>query len=128
MFFSLLIVGLQGQLPGALFRGLTAHGVPAPVASHVSALPPVSTIFAAFLGYNPIQALLGPTGALARLPAARASLLTGKEFFPHLIAGAFHHGLVVVFIAATVMAVLAAGASLLRGGQSYYEEPPQAGS
>jgi hypothetical protein len=77
VFFSLLIVGLQGQLSGALFRGLTAQGVPAAVASQVSNLPPVSTIFAAFLGYNPIQALLGPTGVLARLPAARASLLTG---------------------------------------------------
>jgi MFS family permease len=123
VFFSLLIVGLRSQLPGALFQGLTAQGVPAALARHVAGLPPVSTIFAAFLGYNPVQTMLAPSGELARLPASRASLLTGKEFFPHLIAGAFHHGLVVVFIAATVMAVLAAIVSLLRGGQSYYEEP-----
>ena len=122
VFFSLLIVGLRSQLPGALYRGLTAQGVPAALAGHVAALPPVSTIFAAFLGYNPIQAMLGPTGVLARLPASHAGLLTGNEFFPHLIAGAFHHGLVVVFIAATIMAFLAAGVSLLRGGQSFYEE------
>jgi MFS family permease len=122
VFFSLLIVGLRGQLPGALYRGLTAQGVPASVASHVAALPPVSTIFAAFLGYNPVQTMLGPSGVLTRLPAGNSALLTGKEFFPHLIAGAVHHGLVVVFIAATVMAVLAAGVSLLRGGHSVYEE------
>jgi hypothetical protein len=122
VFFSLLIVGLRSHLPGALQAGLTAQGVPPALAAHVAGLPPVSTIFAAFLGYNPVQALLGPTGVLARLPASRASLLTGKEFFPHLIAGSFHDGLVVVFIAAAAMAVLAAGVSLLRGGQSYYEE------
>ena len=108
-------IGLRSQLPGALYRGLTAQGVLATLAGHVANLPPVSTIFAAFLGYNPIQTLLDPTGALAHLPASRADLLTGKEFFPHLIAGAFHHGLVVVFIAAAIMAVLAAGVSLLRG-------------
>jgi MFS family permease len=123
VFFSLLIVGLRSQLPAALFQGLTAQGVPAALARHVAGLPPVSTIFAAFLGYNPVQAMLAPSGELTRLPAARASLLTGKEFFPHLIAGAFHHGLDVVFVAATVMAVLAAIVSLLRGGHSYYQEP-----
>ena len=68
-----------------------------------------------------------PVRGLQGQPAARASLLTGTEFFPHLIAGAFHHGLMVVFIAATIMAVLAAGVSLLRGGQSYYQDPSEAG-
>jgi hypothetical protein len=62
-------------------------------------------------------------GVLSRLPATHARLLTGKEFFPHLIAGAFHHGLVVVFIAAAIMAGLAAVVSLMRGGHSLDEEP-----
>ena len=115
VFFSLLIVGLRSSLPGVLLRGLTAQGVPEVLARHVADLPPVSTIFSAFLGYNPVQTMLGPSGILTRLPRGSAELLTGKEFFPHLIAGAVHHGLVVVFTAAAVMAVVAAAASLMRG-------------
>jgi hypothetical protein len=89
--------------------------VPGPVAGQVASLPPVSTLFAAFLGSNPIEHLLGPSGVLPKLPPSNAATLTGHEFFPNLIAGPFHHGLVVVFTAAAIMALLAAAASGLRG-------------
>jgi hypothetical protein len=79
----------------------------------VANLPPVGTLFAAFLGYNPIQQLLGPH-LLSTLPKADAHNLTGREFFPHLISGPFHDGLVVVFALAIVMSLVAAGASLIR--------------
>jgi MFS family permease len=115
VFFSLMIAGLANSLPQTLTAGLTAQGVPAPVASQVAGLPPVSTLFAAFLGSNPVAHLLGPSGVLPKLPPANAARLTGHEFFPNLIAGPFHHGLVVVFTAATIMALLAAAASGLRG-------------
>ena len=84
--------------------GLQAQGVSASVASDVANLPPVGSLFAAFLGYNPLASLLGPSGVLTHLPAANAATLTGKQFFPHLISGPFHQGLVVVFLAAAVMA------------------------
>ena len=115
VFFSLMIAGLANSLPHTLASGLTAQGVPAPVAAQVAGLPPVSTLFAAFLGSNPIQHLLGPSGVLPTLSPAHSATLTGHEFVPNLIAGPFHHGLVVVFTAATVMALLAAAASGLRG-------------
>jgi MFS family permease len=112
LFFSLMIVGLASTLPAALTSGLQAQGVPADVSAQVGALPPVGSLFAAFLGYNPIAELLGPTGVLQQLPAANASILTGKEFFPGLISGAFHHGLVVVFVAAAAMTLVGAVASV----------------
>ncbi|MFI1097408.1 MFS transporter [Streptomyces sp. NPDC020917] len=115
VFFSLLIVGLANRLPGALEAGLRGQGVPAGAAHHAASLPPVSTVFSAFLGINPVQTLLGPSGTLDRLPAHNRSVLTGKEFFPHLISAPFHHGLVIVFATAAVMALLAATASALRG-------------
>jgi MFS family permease len=115
VFFSLLIVGLANRLPGALEAGLRAQGVPAGTAHDAAALPPVSTVFSAFLGINPVQTLLGPSGTLARLPAHNRDVLTGREFFPHLISGPFHHGLVIVFATAAAMALLAATASALRG-------------
>ncbi len=115
LFFSLLISGLAASLPSSLYNGLTSHGVPAAAAHKIAELPPVGTVFAAFLGYNPIQSLLGPTGVLARLPKADAAALTGKEFFPQLIQQPFHDGLVVVFIAAAIMSLIGAVASFGRG-------------
>jgi MFS family permease len=125
-FFSLMIAGLAATLSKTLSAGLRAQGVPAAAAAHVASLPPVSTLFSALLGFNPIKSMLAPTGALARLPARNAAILTGKQFFPNLISGPFHHGLVIVFSAAIAMSVLGALISLLRGKQFYYDEPEAA--
>jgi MFS family permease len=114
VFFSLMVAGLARALPDTLTVGLSAQGVPHSVAASVAALPPVSTLFAAFLGSNPVAHLLGPQ-VLAALPPADAATLTGHEFFPDLIAHPFHDGLVVVFAAATAMTLLAAAASAARG-------------
>jgi MFS family permease len=111
VFFSLMVAGLASSLPSTMDAGLTAQGVPGPAAHAIAALPPVGTLFAAFLGYNPIQQLLGPH-VLGALPAANAHTLTGREFFPHLISGPFHDGLVIVFWLAIAMALVAAAASL----------------
>jgi EmrB/QacA subfamily drug resistance transporter len=123
IFFSLMIAGLASSLPRTLSSGLAAQGVPISVATQVSHLPPVSTLFAALLGYNPVQNLLAPSGVLKHLPAHNVAVLTGKEFFPNLISAPFHHGLVIVFTAAAIMAVSGAVISLLRGKQFYYDEP-----
>ena len=124
VFFSLMIAGLATSLPHTLTSGLTAQGVPAATASHVATLPPVSTLFAAFLGSNPIHHLLGDN-VLNALPPANAAHLTGREFFPSLISGPFHHGLVIVFIAAAAMALAAAAASALRGARYIHTDKPQ---
>jgi MFS family permease len=111
IFFSLMVAGLAGSLPRTLDSGLTAQGVPESAAHTIASLPPVGTLFAAFLGYNPIQELLGPR-ILGALPAANAHTLTGRQFFPHLISGPFHDGLVIVFWLAIGMSLGAAAASL----------------
>jgi MFS family permease len=115
VFFSLMVVGLSHTLPETLTNGLTAQGVPPDVAASVGSLPPVSTLFAAFLGSNPVAHLLAPYNVLAGLPPANAATLTGHQFFPNLIAQPFHDGLMVVFGAATLMTLLAAAASASRG-------------
>ncbi len=124
IFFSLMIAGLSNTLPKALIPGLTAQGVPLAQATVIGHLPPVSTVFAAMLGYNPVQNLLAPTGLLHTLPAGNVATLTGKEFFPHLIAAPFHHGLTIVFTAAALMAVCGAAVSWLRGKKPATAEPP----
>ncbi|HET6794433.1 MAG TPA: MFS transporter [Acidimicrobiales bacterium] len=120
IFFSIMIAGLSSRLPTDLYRGLVSHGVPASAAASVAHLPPVGTLFAALLGYNPMQALLGST--LAHMPAAQAHIITGRSFFPHLIAPAFSAGLKEVFDFAAVACLVAAVASWLRGGKYHYSE------
>ena len=111
IFFSLLVAGLANTLPRALTVGLTAQGVPLAQASTIAHLPPVSTVFAAMLGYNPVHNLLAPTGLLNTLPSLHVAVLTGKQFFPILIAGPFHHALSIVFTAAALMAFAGAAVS-----------------
>ena len=126
IFFSLMVAGLASTLPKTLTAGLTGQGVPLAVASKVAHLPPVSTLFAALLGYNPIHNLLAPTGVLSKLNAHQVGVLTGKQFFPTVISAPFHHGLVIVFTAAAIMSFIGALVSLMRGKQYYYEEPAPA--
>ncbi|MBJ8348571.1 MFS transporter [Antrihabitans sp. YC2-6] len=121
IFFSLMIIGLSNTLPGALQSGLEDQGVSSQVAGEVAGLPPVGSLFAAFLGFNPIEELVGPSGELTR-PGVDAEVLTGQDFFPNLMSAPFHSGLVVVFLAAAIMMFLGAAASWWAGGRYVHEE------
>jgi MFS family permease len=122
IFFSLMIVGLSSSLPQSLFHGLTQHGVPAAAAQRAAHLPPVSTLFAAFLGYDPVQHLIG-SGVLSHLSAHQQAILTGRSFFPGLITAPFKAGLDAAFDFAILASLVAAGASWMRGGRYVYVEP-----
>ncbi|WP_416483020.1 MFS transporter [Streptomyces sp. CL12] len=127
VFFSLMVSGLAATLPKTLSSGLAAHGVPAATAHQVASLPPVSTLFATFLGNNPIGHLLAG-GTLDQLTAAQRATLTGHTFFPELVSGPFHHGLTIVFSVAAGMALVSAVASALRGGHERADEAPSTGT
>jgi MFS family permease len=114
IFFTLMIVGLSSTLPHSLAGGLHAHGVPGATAAKVSHLPPVSVLFAAFLGYNPAKELIGPH-ILSHLSAANATAIGGRGFFPHLIAAPFHSGLHEAFAFAAGACLVAAATSWSRG-------------
>ena len=127
LFFTIMVVGLSSSLPAVLSHSLRAEGVPGTGAAKIAHLPPVSILFAAFLGYNPMQRLLGPT--LAKLPTAHQAVLTGHSFFPDMISKPFHHGLGIVFTFALVMCLISALASWLRGGKvpAVFESAPAVG-
>ena len=120
IFFSLMIVGLSAHLPAALQSGLAAHGLPLAQARSIAHLPPVASLFAAFLGYNPVAQLLGPH--LHQLTASQAAALTSRSFFPRLISGPFSSALSVAFTFAFIACLIAAGASWLRGGKYHYRD------
>jgi MFS family permease len=113
IFFSLMVTGLASSLPHTMYAGLTAQGVPSASASTISHLPPIGVLFAAFLGYNPMQQLLGP--ALAHLSPAHAAYVIGRQFFPHLITGPFHDGIGIAFGFAITACAVTAIASALTG-------------
>jgi hypothetical protein len=125
IFFTLMIAGLSATLPHAVESGLRAHGVPALVAAHAAHLPPISVLFAAFLGYNPVSHLVGAHALGALAPHAHA-LLVGRSFFPQLISAPFRSGLHETFVFAIVACLVAAAASQMRGGRyAYSEERPR---
>lgn len=149
LFFSLMVAGLSSSLPTSMSKGLESHGVPTPVATAIAGEPPVSDLFAAFLGYNPMKGILskisadgrplaadqvkttdtvtcpeGDPSLLCSLPASNRDTLIGKEYFPELIAQPFKDGLTIAFSAATLMCLIAAWASWMRGG--YYVNPEEA--
>ena len=115
VFFSLMVAGLATHLPSDMYSGLTSQGVPSAAATQISHLPPLAVLFAAFLGYNPMKQLLG-NQILHNLPADKASYLTGRSFFPHLVTGPFKDGLAVAFWFALAACLIAAAASLVTGG------------
>ena len=123
IFFTLLIVGLSTSLSENLYQGLVTHGVSSSVATRASHLPPVSTLFAAFLGYNPVQHLIG-SSVLAHLSATQQAALTGRSFFPSLIAVPFRAGLHAALDFAIVASLLAAVASWTRGGAQVENPTP----
>jgi hypothetical protein len=103
--------------------GLQAHGISVTAAHRASMLPPVSILFAAFLGYNPVQHLLG-THVLAGLSIHSQSILTGSSFFPNLISAPFRNGLHEAFLFAIAACLIAAAASLMRGRHPAHDEDP----
>ena len=124
VFFSLMVAGLASKLPGTMFGGLTAQGIPASAATSISHLPPIGVLCAAFLGYNPMQSLLGPV--LKALTPAHAAYVTGREFFPNLLTAPFHDGLGVAFGFAIAASLVAAVASALTGRQKIADAEPKA--
>jgi MFS family permease len=126
LFFTIVTLGLAANLPSHLYRGLVAAGVNPAAAHTVANEPPIGSLFSAFLGYNPIQELLGPTGALQHLPAHQAAYITGRSFFPKLIEQPFASGLHLAFTFAAGATVIAIIASALRGGR-YRHAPDDAG-
>jgi hypothetical protein len=119
IFFSLMIAGLSTSLPHSLYSGLTANGISSAAARQAANLPPVSTLFSAFLGYNPVQHLVG-TSALSHLTAAQQAVVNGHSFFPNLIKGPFRSGLHDAFDFSIVASLIAAAASWSRGKRFVY--------
>jgi hypothetical protein len=124
IFFTLMIIGLAATLPHALTAGLEANGVAGATASQVGHLPPISVLFASFLGYSPAQSLIDPH-VLRHLSTAHRAAIQGHAFFPSLISAPFRDGLHQAFTFATAICLAAALTSWSRGARTSHEAAPQ---
>jgi MFS family permease len=119
--FTLMVLGLNAALPAALYNGLIQNDIPSQIAHQIASAPPISYLFAAFLGFNPLATLI-PSTILNALPAQQAATITSRSFFPQLIAAAFHDGLHQVLIFSIVLSLIAAATSWLSGRKYIYHE------
>lgn len=123
MFFTVVTVAFSGTLPAALTSAVTSAGAPqlAPVLSRIS---PTGAMFAAFLGYNPMQTILSqlPANLTSSIPPQTIATLTGLDWFPHAIAPSFMSSLAEAFYVSAGLTSAAAVASALRGKRFVYEE------
>jgi EmrB/QacA subfamily drug resistance transporter len=126
LFFSLMVVGLSSALPTTMSAGLIANGVPSATANQIAGAPPVGSLFAAFLGYNPMKTLV-PADTLSKLTAQQSATITGKQFFPKLMSDPFTHGLRIAFTASLIMCVIAAIASWMRGEKYVHDDSADVG-
>jgi MFS family permease len=122
LFFTIVTLGLASRLPTHLYKGLVAAGVDPSAAHLVANEPPIGSLFSAFLGENPIQELLGPTGALSKLSPSQAAYITGRSFFPHLIEAPFAAGLHLAFTFAAIATAIAVVFSALRGRRYMHQQ------
>ena len=123
IFFTIIITGLSSSLPNALTKAMTAAGVPQ-LSQYFTSIPPTSALFAAFLGYNPVQSILAgvPSSVVNLIPQATLAKLTGQIFFPTSIAPAFMSALQLCFYIGAALSIAAAIASLLRGEKYIHGE------
>jgi hypothetical protein len=92
-------------------------------ATQIEHLPPISVLFASFLGYDPATSLI-PPHVIANLPAANAAAIRGNGFFSSLSAGSFQDGLHLAFMVAMLICLIGAAASWSRGAQRIEEPHP----
>jgi EmrB/QacA subfamily drug resistance transporter len=116
IFFTIIIVALTNSLPSALSQAISQAGAPqlAPV---IAKIPVTGALFSAFLGYNPVGAILGalPQQLTQTLNPTTVATLTGKYWFPETIANPFMRALSVSFYIGAGLTVLGAVVSALRG-------------
>ncbi len=122
LFFTIVIVSLTHLFPPELATSLAGAGAPELLAP-MSAIPPTGALFAAFLGYNPVHAILVtlPQAVVAAISPATMATLTGTTWFPTTLAHAFMPSLRISFYIGALLSVTAAILSSMTGSRFVHE-------
>ena len=116
IFFAIIIISLNATLPVALSTAVASTGATAQVSAAFGQVPASGALFAAFLGYNPINTILQAMGSIgSSLSPATLAVLHEPTFFPMAIATPFMSALTIAFFIAAALCFLAAVFSAMRG-------------
>jgi EmrB/QacA subfamily drug resistance transporter len=125
IFFTIVIVGIQSAFPAAVSSSLASLGSTqiAPLAAAMGQIPPTGALFSAFLGYNPMDAILQamPQGMVSAIPKAIIDQLTSSTWFPKTLADAFMPSLRISFYIGAILCAIAAILSAMRGERYIHE-------
>jgi MFS family permease len=123
IFFTIVLEILAGKLPSVLSSAVVSAGAPSALAYAFSKIPPTGALFAAFLGYNPVASILQqlPPSIRSAIPSSALNVLTGKHWFPTVIASPFMQALSVSFYIGAAISLVAAVSSALRGRVYIYD-------
>ena len=126
--FTTVILTLSNSLPGYFASAAAAVGAPQLGVAIFQKIAPTSALFAAFLGYNPMQTVLAslPSSLTSTLSASTIATLTGNSWFPNAFAPAFMASLRVAIYLNAALAFTAAVASVVRGKRYIYGLEPEA--
>ena len=133
VFFSIVIVGIQGAFPGAIHNSFASFGSLSltPTLQHLAEqladMSPTNALFSAFLGYNPMSSILSSMDPhiVGLIPQQIVTTLTSSYWFPQTLQQAFMPALRVSFITGAVLSGIAAVLSAMRGQRYVYETNPQ---
>jgi MFS family permease len=122
IFFTIVIVGITQRFPEAMTSSLASIGA-VHLAPVLSKIPPTAALFSAFLGYNPVNAILAnlPSSFVALIPSSTLNTLTGTTWFPSTLANAFVPSLQTSFYIGAILSAIAAILSALRGEKYIHE-------
>jgi MFS family permease len=122
IFFTIVIVGITQRFPEAMTTSLASIGA-VKLAPILSSIPPTGALFSAFLGYNPVNAILAalPAPLVALIPHSTLNTLTGTTWFPSTLANAFLPSLRTSFYIGAIFCIIAAILSALRGEKYIHE-------
>ncbi|MGA2676515.1 MAG: MFS transporter [Methanobacterium sp.] len=118
IFFTIVIIGITQRFPEAMTTSLANIGA-SQLAPILSNLPPTAALFSAFLGSNPVNAVLSalPAPLVAMIPHSTFNTLTGTTWFPDTLANAFLPSLKTSFYIGALLSAIAALLSALRGAK-----------
>jgi MFS family permease len=122
IFFTIVIVGITQRFPEAMTSSLVSIGA-VNLAPVLSKIPPTAALFSAFLGYNPVNAILGslPASFVAHIPQSILNSLTNTTWFPSTLANAFIPSLRTSFYIGAILSAIGAILSALRGEKYIHE-------
>jgi hypothetical protein len=122
LFFTIVIVSLTHLFPPELATSLTSAGAPGLIVP-MSAIPPTGALFAAFLGYNPVNAILATLSpaVVAAINPATMTTLTGITWFPTTLAHAFMPSLRISFYIGALLSIIAAVLAAMTGSRFVHE-------